>query len=97
MQPGLPEIAKEYDEGPTKGVSEQNMTGTAGVVPEDADPSMVADVLIEVAAAPRGKKPYRVAADAVDDGGLEGAGIIDRLGRDFMRRLGLEKLLKVWL
>ena len=32
MQPGFPDVAKEYEDGPTKGVSEQNMTGTAGVV-----------------------------------------------------------------
>ena len=35
MQPGLPDVAKEYDEGPTKGVSEQNMKGTADSVPQE--------------------------------------------------------------
>ena len=95
MQPGRPDIAKEYDEGPTKGVMEQNMEGTAGVVPDDAEPGMVADVLVEVSRAPRGMKPYRAVADPVDDGGKEGAAVVDRLGRDFYRRLGLEHLLKV--
>ena len=95
MQPDFPEVAREYEEGPTKGVSEQNMKGTAGVVPEWAEPSMVADVLVGVARAERGKKPYRVTADAVEDGGMEGTGVIDRFGADFYRRLGLEGLLKV--
>ncbi|KAK3717471.1 hypothetical protein LTR37_005861 [Vermiconidia calcicola] len=46
MQPGLPDVAKEYEQGPTKGVGEQTMAGTAGVVPEDAERSLVADVLV---------------------------------------------------
>ena len=95
MQPAYPDVVKEYDEGPTKGVGEQAMTGTAGVVPEGADPSMVADVLVEVARAPRGKKPWRATADPVKDGGEEGAAVIDRFGADFYRRLGLERLLSV--
>lgn len=95
MQPAYPEVVREYDEGPTKGVSEQNMEGTAGVVPEDADPSMVADVLVEVSRKPRGEKPWRTTADAVGDGGEEAAAVVDRFGVDFHRRIGLEKLLKV--
>lgn len=77
MQPGFPAVAKEYDERPTKGVSEQNMEGTASVVPEGAEPSMVADALVELAAIPRGKKPYRIFADPAEDGGREGAAVID--------------------
>ena len=95
MQPALPEIVREYDEGPTKGVSEQNMKGTMGVVPEGLEPSMVAEVLVEVARAPRGKKPWRATADAVKDGVEEAAAIVDRFGADFHRRLGLERLLTV--
>ena len=95
INPGLPDVAKEYDEGPTKGVSEQNMTGTASVVPEDAEPSVVADALVELAAMPRGKKPYRMTVDPAEDGGREAAAVVDRMGADFYRRIGLEKLLKV--
>ena len=89
------QIAKEYEDGPTKGVSEQNMKGTADSVPEGADPSVVADKLVELASIPRGKKPYRMTADPSDVGGEEGAAVIDRFGNEFYRRLGLEKLLKV--
>ena len=95
MHPGHLEIAKEYDEGPTKGVGEQNMEGTASVVPEDAEPSMVADAMVELAAVPRGKKPFRITADPAEDGGKEGAVVVDRFGADLYRRIGLEKLLKV--
>lgn len=98
MHPALPAIAQEYEDGPTKGLSEQTMAGTAGVVPEDADPSMVADVLVELAAIPRGKKPYRMrGADAAGDGGEEAAAVVDRMGINFQRRLGLEHILKVRL
>lgn len=97
MQPGFPDTAKQYDDGPTKGVGEQNMKGTASVVPEDADPSMVADVLVELAALPRGKKPYRMTADPAQDGGQEAAAVVDRFGADFYRRIGLESLLRVSL
>lgn len=95
MQPGATDVAKEYDGGPTKGVSEQNMKGTAYAVPEGADPVVVADALVELAAMPRGKKVYRMTADPSDVGGDLGAAVIDRLGDDFYKRLGLEKLLKV--
>ena len=95
MQPGLPDIAKAYDDGPTKGVSEQNMKGTADSVPEGAEPSVVADKLVELSKIPRGQKPYRMTADPSDVGGEEGAAVIDRFGADFYRRLGLESLLKV--
>lgn len=97
MQPGIPAIAKEYDEGPTKGVSEQNMEGTASVVPEGAEPSMVSDALVELAAIPRGQKPYRITADPAEDGGQQAAAVVDRFGADFYRRIGLERLLQVSL
>lgn len=97
MQPGIPAIATDYDEGPTKGVGERNLTGTASVVPEGAEPSMVSDALVELAAIPRGQKPYRISADPADDGGQQAAAVVDRFGADFYRRIGLERLLRVSL
>ena len=58
---------------------------------------MVADALVELAAIPRGQKPYRMTVDPAEDGGKEGAAVVDRFGADFIRRIGLEKLLKVSL
>lgn len=97
MQPGIPSVAKEYDEGPTKGVGEQNMEGTASVVPEGAEPSMVSDALVELAAIPRGQKPYRISANPADDGDQHAAAIVDKFGADFYRRIGLARLLRVTL
>ncbi|KAL7932967.1 hypothetical protein V8C35DRAFT_305936 [Trichoderma chlorosporum] len=46
--PAHPDIAAEYETGPTKNMSEETMTGTIGVAPPDADPSVVADALAEL-------------------------------------------------
>lgn len=97
MQPGFKDVAAEYDDGPTKGVGEQNMKGSASVVPEGAEPGLVAEALVELSRVERGKKPYRVTVDPADDGGKEGAAIVDRLGAEFYRRIGLEGMLKVTL
>lgn len=97
MKPAYPDVEKEYEaEGaPTKGVGEQCMIGTASVVPEWAEATLVADALVEVSRAKRGEKPWRVTADPAEDGGKESAAIVDRFGADFYRRIGLESLLKV--
>ena len=97
MQPGLPEIAKEYEDGPMKGVSQQTMEATAVVVLEDAEPSLVADALVEVADAPRGKRPFRVSVDPADDGSEVAIALVDRNARLFYRRMGLERLWEVSL
>lgn len=93
--PAFSNITKEYETGPTKGVAAHNMKGTADAVPEGAEPIVVAEALVELAAMPRGKKVYRMTADPSDVGNELGAGIVDRLGDDFYRRLGLGSLLKV--
>lgn len=95
MQPELKEVSKEYDEGPTKGVSEQNLKGTASTIPENADPGIVADALVELSHIARGKKPYRMTADAANCGHEEVAAVVDMFGADFYRRMGLESMLKV--
>lgn len=99
MKLGLAKMVEAYEaEGaPTKGVGEQNMAGAASVVPEGAEPSVVADALVEIGRIERGKKPYRVTVDPADDGGREGAATVDKLGAEFYRRVGLGELLKVRL
>ncbi|EMC94094.1 hypothetical protein BAUCODRAFT_220827 [Baudoinia panamericana UAMH 10762] len=96
-KPGVPEVAKEYEDGPTKGMSEQTMSGTASIPPPDAHPSLVADALLELAAKPRGQKPFRVYVDPGQDGCDLVAPLVDRMGNDFYRRLGLENVTTVSL
>lgn len=95
--PAFANIAKEYEDGPTKGMSEDTMTGTASLPPPDADPSMVADTLAELADIPRGKKPFRMFPDPVKDGGDVGALVVDNNKVNFYRRMGIEKYLRVRL
>ncbi len=73
------------------------MAGTAGVVPQVAEPSMVADALVAVSEVHWGKKPFRFTADAVGDGGEEAPAVVDKMGVEFYDRFGVEKLLEVSL
>ncbi|RFU78468.1 hypothetical protein TARUN_3715 [Trichoderma arundinaceum] len=95
--PEFADIAAEYEDGPTKGMSEDTMTGTASLPPPDADPSIVADTLAELSDIPRGKKPFRMFPDPVQDGSEAGAVVVDNNKVNFYRRLGMEKYLKVQL
>ncbi|KAL7942620.1 NAD(P)-binding protein [Trichoderma barbatum] len=95
--PAYPDIAAEYEAGPTKGMGEETMNGTASMLPPDADPSIVADTLAELSDIPRGKKPFRMFPDLVGDGGDVGALVIDNNKTNFYRRLGMERYLKVQL
>ncbi len=94
-QPDIPETARQYEEGPTKGIGEQTMEGTLALPPPNADPQIVADTLVELAATPRGKKPFRMFPDPAMDGGDVGALVIDNNKVNAFRRAGLMRYLKV--
>ncbi|OTA04344.1 short chain dehydrogenase/reductase [Trichoderma parareesei] len=96
-KPELGDVEAEYEEGPTKGMAEDTLRGTEGLLPPDADPSLVADALADLADVPRGKKPFRVSVDAVLDGGDVGAAVVDNNKVNAYRRMGLERFLKVQL
>ncbi|PTB66765.1 NAD(P)-binding protein [Trichoderma citrinoviride] len=96
-KPELKDVEAEYESGPTKGMGEETMTGTARVVPQDAEPSLVADALADLSDVPRGKKPFRVSVDVVIDGGDVGAAVIDNNKVNAYRRMGLERYVKVQL
>lgn len=96
-KPAATSVAEEYETGPTKGLADLTMKGTMQLPPSDADPSVVADTLVELAAIPRGKKPFRMFADPAQDGAEAGAAIIDINKINIFRRAGLMDYLKVWL
>lgn len=95
--PGLPGVAEEYEKGPTKGLAELTMEGTKKIPPPDADPATVADTLVQLAAIPRGQKPFRMFADPAMDGAEAGAAVVDGNKVNFYRRGGWMDYLKVWL
>ncbi|KAI1176057.1 hypothetical protein F4777DRAFT_292515 [Nemania sp. FL0916] len=94
-KPGRPDVAREYEDGPTKGLDERNMKGTAALVPPDADPQVVADVLVELSRLPRGKKPFRMFPDPSMSGAQAGAAVSDNNRYNQYRRMGLLEYLNV--
>ncbi|KAI0798831.1 hypothetical protein GGR55DRAFT_548822 [Xylaria sp. FL0064] len=97
VRPGRPDIAQEYEDGPTKGLGERTMTGTAALVPPDADPRIVVDALVELARCPRGKKPFRMFPDPTMGGAHAAAAVVDNNKGNMYRRMGLLEYLKVQL
>jgi NAD(P)-dependent dehydrogenase (short-subunit alcohol dehydrogenase family) len=84
----------EYEAGPYKGFGEQVLQAFAAIVPDDADPSGVADQTVEIVGAPFGKRPFRVHYDPTEDGANIGFAVLDRLRAEMLRRVGLADLLK---
>lgn len=87
--------AAAYDLGPYKGFGDAVLKGQESLIPSDADVADVAQAVVEVVAAPRGNRPYRVHVDPSRDGAEVIAGVADRVREEFLRRIGLEDILKV--
>ena len=85
----------EYENGPYKDFSDKVKTAFAGIVPEDADVSAVAQAMVDIVAAPRGKRPYRVGIDFTDDGSLVVNPVLDRIKAEMLHRTGFADLLTV--
>lgn len=85
----------EYEVGPFHGFAEQVKTAFASIVPEDADVSTVADAMVAIVNAPRGKRPFRVGVDATNDGSMVVNPILDRVREELLHRVGLGDLLTV--
>ncbi|KAI1148286.1 hypothetical protein F4825DRAFT_105901 [Nemania diffusa] len=96
-KPGRPDVVREYKDGPTNGLDEQTMAGTAALVPPDADPQVVADALVELARLPRGQKPFRMFPDPTMGGGQAAAAVVDNNRVNIYRRMGILEYLKVRL
>jgi len=61
--------------------------------PADADVAQVADAIVDVVAAAKGTRPYRVHIDPTDDGAAVVFAVGDRIRAEFLRRAGLGDLL----
>jgi len=84
----------EYEAGPYQGFSEQVQAAFAAIVPDDADPAAVADLIVDVVEAPLGKRPFRVHCDPTEDGASVGFAVLDRLRAEMLHRVGLDDLLR---
>jgi len=88
-------IVDAYEAGPFHGFGDQVKEAFASIVPEDADVSRVADVMVDIVNAPRGKRPFRIGVDATDDGSMVVNPMLDRVRAEMLRRVGLGDLLTV--
>jgi NAD(P)-dependent dehydrogenase (short-subunit alcohol dehydrogenase family) len=84
----------EYDSGPYAGFGEQIQKAFAEIVPDDADVAAVADAIVDVVAAPFGRRPFRVHIDPTEDGANVGFTVLDRVRAEMLHRVGLSDLLK---
>jgi len=84
----------EYEAGPYKGLGEQVQEAFAAIVPDDANPAAVADLILDVVNAPFGERPFRVHYDPTEDGASVGFAVLDRLRAEMLHRVGLGELLK---
>jgi NAD(P)-dependent dehydrogenase (short-subunit alcohol dehydrogenase family) len=65
----------------------------SALIPGDADPGEVADVIAGVVSRPAGQRPFRVHVDPSRDGSEVVSVVADRIRADFYRRIGLDDLL----
>jgi len=93
MQPADQDRAQEYQDGPTKGLGQAILDATASLEPADADPAEVGRQIVNVIAAPPGKRPFRVTIDPSQDGSEIVSAVQDRLRQDTLGRIGLGDLL----
>lgn len=84
----------EYEAGPYAGFGETVQKAFGAIVPEDADPAPVADMIVEAVAAPFGTRPFRLHYDPTQDGAEVGFAVLDRLRAEMLHRVGLSDLLK---
>jgi NAD(P)-dependent dehydrogenase (short-subunit alcohol dehydrogenase family) len=86
--------AAEYEAGPYKGFGEEVLKAFAAIVPDDAEPSGVADEIVKVVDMPFGKRPFRIHYDPTKDGADVGFAVLDRVRAEMLHRVGLSDLLK---
>ncbi|WP_213979399.1 SDR family oxidoreductase [Sphingomonas sp. dw_22] len=84
----------EYEAGPYAGFGEQVQKAFAEIVPDDADPAPVAEMIAEVVDTPFGERPFRIHYDPTEDGANVGFAVLDRLRAEMLHRVGLGDLLK---
>lgn len=92
-EPDDADRAADYEAGPYAGYAEKVKAAFADIVPEDADPALVARAVVTIVDAPIGKRPFRTVVDPTKDGAEIGFAVIDRLRAEMLNRAGLSELL----
>ncbi|WP_299203676.1 SDR family oxidoreductase [uncultured Tateyamaria sp.] len=92
-QPDDQAVTDAYLSGLYEDVPARALDGLRSLEPADADPSAVAQGIVEIVNAPFGKRPFRVHVDPSHDGSEVVSGVADRVRAEMFRRIGLEDLL----
>lgn len=87
------ETQQAYAAGWPDGFLDEMKQALAGTVPEDADPGMVGRAVVDIVAAPFGKRPLRVHVDPASDGAAVTFAVMDRVREQFLHRIGHADLL----
>ncbi len=94
-EPGDTDRAAEYEAGPYRKFGEEVKKAFAGIVPDDADAGTVAEAMVAIVGAPRGRRPFRVHVDPTNDGSEVANAVLDRVRAEMLHRVGLADLLAV--
>lgn len=87
-------LAEYEEQGPYAGFGATVQKAFAAIVPDDAEPAPVADLIVAAVDAPFGERPFRIHYDPTEDGADIGFGVLDRLRAEMLHRVGLGDLLK---
>lgn len=85
--------AEEYEAGPYANFGDTIKQAFDAIVPEDAEPGPVADMIVDVVAQPFGTRPFRIHYDPAQDGAEVGFAVLDRLRAEMLHRVGMSDLL----
>lgn len=86
-------IANGYAAAWPTAFADRMQEALAGTVPDNADPGAVGRAVVEIVAAPRGKRPLRVHVDPASDGAAVTFAVMDRVREQFLYRIGFPELL----
>lgn len=95
MQPADKDVEEEYLQGEYKGWDKRCLEGSKAMVPEDADPQVVADAVAGIVKAERGRRPFRVHVETEGKCAEVVNGVRDLVREKYLTMMGCEELMRV--
>lgn len=92
--PESEDVARAYAAAWPADLADRIQQALAGTVPDDADPATVGQAVVDIVAAPKGKRPLRVHVDPASDGAAVTFAVMDRVREQFLQRIGFPELLR---
>ncbi len=91
-EPADEPVVADYAHQWPGGLADRIRDALAATVPEDADPTEVAQAVAAIVDAPYGHRPFRVIVDPASDGASVSYAVIDRVREQFLDRIGFADL-----